>query len=127
MQRRRWCYGCLAAALTAVLLAEAGGCAELFATVAYLTVGTDEAADFPGLKGKKVVVVCRPLAELQYRDAVAAKRGRHPGVPAAEKARSPRSRSSSSRRWPSGPTKTTGTSIPRSARPWGPTWSWAST
>ena len=41
--------------------------------MAYLTIGTDEAAEFPGLKGKKVVVVCRPLAGLQYRDSVAAR------------------------------------------------------
>ncbi len=73
MRCRPWCYGCLAAALSAVLLAEAGGCAQLFATVAYLTVGTDQPAEYPGLKGKKVVVVCRPLAGLQYRDSVAAR------------------------------------------------------
>ena len=73
MPRRRWCYGCLAAALTATVLAEAGGCAELAATVAYLFVGTDESADYAGLKGKKVVVVCRPLAGLEFRDSVAAR------------------------------------------------------
>jgi hypothetical protein len=73
MQRRPWCYGCLAALLTALLLAEAGGCVGLLETVAILTVGDDQAAEFPGLKGKKVVVVCRPLAELHYRDATAAK------------------------------------------------------
>ncbi len=46
---------------------------QLAATVAYLFVGTDESADYAGLKGKKVVVVCRPLAGLEFRDSVAAK------------------------------------------------------
>ncbi len=73
MQRRRWCYGCLAAVLTALLLTQASGCVGLFTTVAILFKGTDADAEFPGLKGKKVVVVCRPLAELQYRDAASAK------------------------------------------------------
>jgi hypothetical protein len=73
MSRRRCWYGCLAAALTAVVLAEAGGCAQLAATIGYLVVGTDAPAEFDGLKGKKVVVVCRPLAGLEYRDTVAAK------------------------------------------------------
>ena len=33
----------------------------------------DVDADYPGLEGKKVVVVCRPLALQQYRDAGSAK------------------------------------------------------
>jgi hypothetical protein len=73
MQRRRWCLGYLAAALTALLLAVTGGCVGLIETVAILVKGTDQDADFSGLKGKKVVVVCRPLAELEYRNSVAAK------------------------------------------------------
>ena len=73
MSRRRCWYGCLAAALTAVVLAEAGGCAQLAATMGILVMGTDAPAEFDGLKGKKVVVVCRPLAGLEYRDTVAAK------------------------------------------------------
>ena len=46
---------------------------QLAATIAYLVVGTDAPAEYDGLKGKKVVVVCRPLAGLEYRDSVAAK------------------------------------------------------
>jgi hypothetical protein len=53
------------------------GCQSMFITFAYLFKGTDVPAEFAGLEGKKegkkVVVVCRPLVALQYRDAGAAR------------------------------------------------------
>ena len=65
MLRRSWWYGCLTAVLaTAMLLT--GGCTELAMTIAYLYQGTDVGADYPGLKGKKVVVVCRPMTSVTY-------------------------------------------------------------
>jgi hypothetical protein len=72
MERRSGWYRCLAAALMAASLLLAAGC-EIFTTAAYLIIGTDVDPDYPGLKGKKVVVVCRPLALQQYRDAVPAR------------------------------------------------------
>jgi len=62
-------------ALLAVLasLAASAGCTAAFATAAYLIRGTDDPADYNGLKGKKVAVVCRPLVGLTYRDSGVAK------------------------------------------------------
>jgi hypothetical protein len=62
----------------AVLLAGAmlacGGCLrEMMTTAGYLINGTNLPPEFDGLKNKKVVVVCRPLVGLQYRDAGAAR------------------------------------------------------
>lgn len=54
----------LAAALA--LAAPLCGCTKLLTTVVYLARGTDEPAEYKGLKDKKVVVVCRPLTELSY-------------------------------------------------------------
>ncbi len=46
----------------------AGGCSVLpFA--AYLIKGISTPADFNGLKGKKVAVICRPVASLQYQSS----------------------------------------------------------
>jgi hypothetical protein len=42
------------------------GCTSFFATVAYLVKGTEVEPDFPGLKDKKVAVVCRPAQSLQF-------------------------------------------------------------
>jgi hypothetical protein len=53
--------------LAAVL--PAFGCRSVLTTAMYLLKGTDVDPDFPGLKGKKVAVVCRPLVSLQYRNA----------------------------------------------------------
>jgi hypothetical protein len=50
-------------------LAVAGGCTNLLFTAAYLIQGTDSPAECDKLTGKKVVVVCRPVVALQYRDA----------------------------------------------------------
>jgi hypothetical protein len=45
------------------------GCQGALVTAYYLMHGTNDEADYPGLKGKKVVVVCKPLIQLQYRNA----------------------------------------------------------
>ncbi len=42
------------------------GCQSALVTAMYLLNGNEVDADFPGLKGKKVAVVCRPLVTLQY-------------------------------------------------------------
>lgn len=49
-----------------VLLCLGGGCMQIIPAVAYLIKGTNTAAEFDGLKGKRVAVVCRPSTELQY-------------------------------------------------------------
>jgi hypothetical protein len=55
--------------LAAVLLpVVAGGCSTLL-TVAYLVAPEDTPAEFKGLRGKHVVVVCKPIVELEYSDA----------------------------------------------------------
>ena len=50
--------------LTAML--PAIGCQNLLFTAVYLFKGTDVDPDFADLKGKKVAVVCRPMASLEY-------------------------------------------------------------
>jgi hypothetical protein len=42
------------------------GCRSILTTAAYLIKGTDVDADYKGLQGKKVVVVCRPMANLAF-------------------------------------------------------------
>jgi hypothetical protein len=51
--------------LVAVLMLGSSGC-NLVATVLYVVNGQNEPADFPGLKGKRVAVVCRPIMTLQF-------------------------------------------------------------
>jgi len=48
-------------------LAAASGC-TLMATAMYVIQGSNTSADFGGLKGKRVVVVCRPITSLHFRD-----------------------------------------------------------
>jgi len=74
MDRRsgRWQFLAVAVLLTCVVLA-VGGCREIATTVGYLVTGTNQPPEFAGLHNKKVVVVCRPLVGLQYRDAGAAR------------------------------------------------------
>ena len=50
-----------------------GGCRSALATAMYLMGGMNVKAEYDGLKDQRVVVVCRPLVELQYRDSSAAK------------------------------------------------------
>jgi hypothetical protein len=45
------------------------GCQSALFTMMYIFKGTDVDPDFKDLKGKKVVVVCRPMASLQYANA----------------------------------------------------------
>ena len=56
----------LLAALAATPLL--GGCSTLL-TAAYLLQPADVPAEFPGLRGKHVAVVCRPIVELEFSDA----------------------------------------------------------
>ena len=53
----------------AVVTLPAFGCRSVLTTAALLIWGTDVDPDFKDLKGKKVAVVCRPPATLQYRDS----------------------------------------------------------
>jgi hypothetical protein len=48
------------------------GCSTLL-TVAYLVQPADMPAEFAGLKGKHVAVVCRPIVELEFSDAGSAR------------------------------------------------------
>jgi hypothetical protein len=57
----------------ATLLVASIGCTGPLLTGAYLLGFGDTQAEFKGLKKKKVVVVCRPLVELQYGDMNASK------------------------------------------------------
>ena len=62
----------LAALATAILLPAACGCSTLL-TAAYLLQPADVPAEFSGLKGKHVAVVCRPIVELEFSDAGSAR------------------------------------------------------
>jgi hypothetical protein len=62
------------AAAAAVLIAVAAlsassGCRSTLATAMYLFKGTDVEPEYKGLKGKKVAVVCRPPADLNYANS----------------------------------------------------------
>jgi hypothetical protein len=63
-----------AIALVAILAATPllGGCSTLL-TAAYLLQPADVPAEFAGLKGKHVAVVCRSIVELEFADAGAAR------------------------------------------------------
>ncbi len=58
----------LALALTPLLT----GCSTLL-TVAYLVQPADMPAEYSGLKGEKLAVVCRPIIELEFSDAGSAR------------------------------------------------------
>ncbi|MBU6308763.1 MAG: hypothetical protein KJS77_03375 [Planctomycetes bacterium] len=62
----------LAALAAAMLLPAACGCSTLL-TAAYLLQPADVPAEFTGLKGKHVAVVCRPIVELEFSDAGSAR------------------------------------------------------
>jgi hypothetical protein len=62
----------LAALVAAILLPTACGCSTLL-TAAYLLQPADVPAEFSGLKGKHVAVVCRPIVELEFSDAGSAR------------------------------------------------------
>lgn len=73
----RFCLRCgrivIVSALAASGLLAAGGCQSALATAMWVVNGNSIPAEYDGLVGKKVVVVCRPLAELKYRDTSVAK------------------------------------------------------
>lgn len=74
MDRPSLRYGYLAIMLAlAAGTLSASGCRNALATAMWITKGTNTPAEFDGLRGKKVVVVCRPLADLKYRDTSVAK------------------------------------------------------
>jgi hypothetical protein len=64
-------YGRLVAAVLIgfAALASFGGCSAAMTTAMYLIKGTDVEPEYPGLKGKKVAVVCRPITELNYANS----------------------------------------------------------
>ena len=69
MDRRRLRQGYLWALLALTLLVvPAAGCQSLVFTVLYLAGYGDAQAEFDGLKGKTVVVVCRPPSTMQFQD-----------------------------------------------------------
>jgi hypothetical protein len=54
--------------LVALLVTVTGGC-SILPFAAYLIKGISTPAEFNGLKGKKVAVICRPVASLQYQSS----------------------------------------------------------
>lgn len=54
--------------LLLAIVTTAGGCSVL-PFFAYLVKGISTPAEFTGLKGKKVAVICRPVASLQYQSS----------------------------------------------------------
>jgi hypothetical protein len=70
MDRLRKQPVCLCLALLSALsgVAAGSGC-SLMATAMYVIQGTNTPADFTGLKGRKVAVVCRPVTSLHFRDS----------------------------------------------------------
>lgn len=58
----------LALAALAASLTTVAGC-NVLATAMYVIEGTNTRADFDGLRGKTVAVVCRPVTSLHFRDS----------------------------------------------------------
>jgi len=56
-----------------LLWAVSAGCVGALTTAAYLLRGTDVPAEFTGLKGKKVAVVCQPMVAMQVRNSTVAR------------------------------------------------------
>jgi hypothetical protein len=54
--------------LAALVLSTAGGCSVL-PFIAYLYQGLATPAEYDGLKGKRVAVICRPVASLQFESS----------------------------------------------------------
>ncbi|HEX4131628.1 MAG TPA: hypothetical protein VHZ24_16440 [Pirellulales bacterium] len=52
--------------LIAMVIVSQTGCASALAAVAYVIKGREIKAEYAGLKNKRVAVVCRPLAQLEY-------------------------------------------------------------
>jgi uncharacterized protein YbjQ (UPF0145 family) len=63
-------FAAVAAVLIAVAaLSTSSGCRSAIATAMYLFKGDDVEPEYKGLKGKKVAVVCRPPAGLNYANS----------------------------------------------------------
>jgi hypothetical protein len=58
--------------LATALLVACSGCSTLL-TAAYILMPEDTPAEFKGLKGKHVAVVCKPIVELEFSDAGSAR------------------------------------------------------
>ena len=65
MDRHRVWHKMTWALAVAVAMIATVGCTNFLLTAVYLFKGDDDDAKFTGLNGKKVAVVCRPLASLQ--------------------------------------------------------------
>ena len=65
---------CVAVAILSLwgMLAVGSGC-TLMATAMYVIQGSNTAADFNGLNGKRVAIVCRPVTSLHFRDSSVSK------------------------------------------------------
>jgi hypothetical protein len=61
--------GIILTALLLIATLPTVGCQSALFTMMYIFKGTDVDPDFKDLKGKKVVVVCRPMVSLQYANA----------------------------------------------------------
>jgi hypothetical protein len=70
MDRLRKQPVCWLLALVSALsgLSLGSGC-NLIATAIYVVDGQNARAEYPGLKGKRVAVVCRPITSLHFRDS----------------------------------------------------------
>jgi hypothetical protein len=66
--RKQPAWLCLALISAVMGLSVASGC-TLMATAMYVIQGANTPADFTGLKGKRVAVVCRPVTSLHFRDS----------------------------------------------------------
>lgn len=62
----------IALAALAALVVASSGCSTLL-TAAYILMPEDTPAEFKGLKGKHVAVVCKPIVELEFSDAGSAR------------------------------------------------------
>ena len=74
MDRLRTQPVCLLLALVSMAsgLTLGSGC-SLMATAMYVIQGSNTRADFDGLEGKRVAVVCRPVTSLHFRDSSVAR------------------------------------------------------
>lgn len=62
----------VAVSLAALLVLPQAGCSMLL-TAAYLLQPADIPAEFTGLAGKRIAVVCKPIVELEFSDANSAR------------------------------------------------------
>ncbi len=60
-------------ACSLAILTSTSGCVNALATVMYVIKGNNIAAEFNGLKGKKIIVVCRASHDLGFSNASAAR------------------------------------------------------